>query len=524
LTKTEKEIQREREEKAVRLDNWSRLDMHRWSEDPKVDEVVEKVYGLMKSLQGFSGKSNIQKKHLKVILLNLYSNYLEDPQEYTGFYRRVSNYRPYSRYNRLGISKTTIKVVNCLLTLDLIDHEKGHYFRDSVGKSHMSRMRAKPSLIRIFVEFKWTDLSVERATTTECIILREVDPLGNVKVELEYDDNNDTRRMRTSLTRYNNLLRRTCIDIPEFPTEGVLSTSGSRTIHINRTNKFVRRVFNNGNWEDGGRFYGPWWQNIPKQWREMIRIEDEQTIEWDYSGLHIVLLYALKEMNYWEIGGGDPYQLPDRESSERLRRLLKIILLVAINAQDMTKTLRGIHRHINLDLEEYGWVREEGLEIRELVNEFAERHQPIKEYFFSGKGVRLQNFDSRIAELVIKELTTRGIPCLTIHDSFITTRQEEQYLGLAMDKAIVQGVQEILGTQVSNRMKRRLAEEEVTPWERLKLLNRPFEDREKLDDHWQEQREWVIGLENGKYSEYEKRLNRHRSAMWAENYYQPVSL
>jgi hypothetical protein len=339
-------------------------------------------------------------------------------------------------------------------------------------------------------------------------------------VELEYEDDNDIRKMRTVLTRYNNFLRRTHIDIPEFPDEGVLSTSGSRTIHINRTNKFVRRVFNNGNWEDGGRFYGPWWQNVPKQWRELIRIEDEQTIEWDYSGLHIVLLYALKGLDYWEVGGGDPYKLPDQEPSERLRRLLKIVLLVAINAQDMTKTLRGIHRHINLDLEEYGWVKEEGIEIRELVNEFAERHQPIRGYFFSGMGVKLQYFDSKIAELAINELTTKEIPCLSIHDSFITTRQEEQHLELAMGKAIEQGVQEILGTEVSNRMKRSLGEEEVIPWERLKLLNRPFEDREKLDDYWQEQREWVVGLENGKHPNYALRLNRHRSIKWEENYFQ----
>ena len=78
----------------------------------------------------------------------------------------------------------------------------------------------------------------------------------------------------------------------------------------------------------------------------------------------------------------------------------------------------------------------------------------------------------------------------------------------------------MLGTEVSNRMKRSLREEEVIPWERLKLLNRPFENREKLDDHWEEEREWVIGLENGKYPDYALRLKRHRSAAWEEIYYQ----
>ena len=231
MTKTEAEIQREREEKGISLAYWSRLDIHRWSDDPKVDEVVEKVYGLMKNLQGFSGKSNIQKKHLKVILLNLYSSYLEDPQKYTGFYRMVNRYKSKGRYNQLGISKTIIKVVDCLIELDLIEHERGHYFRQVSGKSHMSRMRAKPLLTKIFIDFEWTDLSVERAATTECIILREVDPFGNVRVELEYEDDNDIRKMRIVLTRYNNFLRRTHIDIPEFPDEEVLSTSGSRTIH-----------------------------------------------------------------------------------------------------------------------------------------------------------------------------------------------------------------------------------------------------------------------------------------------------
>ena len=75
----------------------------------------------------------------------------------------------------------------------------------------------------------------------------------------------------------------------------------------------------------------------------------------------------------------------------------------------------------------------------------------------------------RIAELVINELTTKEIPCLAIHDSFITTRQEEQHLEVAMEKAIERGVQEILGTEVSNRMKRSHREEEVIPWKRLKL-------------------------------------------------------
>ena len=79
LISTEEALEQARREKAISLDNWSRLDIQLGSEDPKVDEVVEEVYGLMEGLKGFAGKSNIQKKHLRVILFNLYANYLEDP-------------------------------------------------------------------------------------------------------------------------------------------------------------------------------------------------------------------------------------------------------------------------------------------------------------------------------------------------------------------------------------------------------------------------------------------------------------
>ena len=33
---------------------------------------------------------------------------------------------------------------------------------------------------------------------------------------------------------------------------------------IDVTQKRLRRIFNNGSFQQGGRFYGGWWQNIPK--------------------------------------------------------------------------------------------------------------------------------------------------------------------------------------------------------------------------------------------------------------------
>ena len=66
-------------EKAQKLDNWTPLDIHRWSDYPEVNKAVDTMYELMTHLKAFSGKSNIRKKHIKVIILELYVRYLENP-------------------------------------------------------------------------------------------------------------------------------------------------------------------------------------------------------------------------------------------------------------------------------------------------------------------------------------------------------------------------------------------------------------------------------------------------------------
>ena len=53
----------------------------------------------------------------------------------------------------------------------------------------------------------------------------------------------------------------------------------------------LHRVFNQGSFSLGGRFYGGWWQNIPAECRAAITINGDPTIEMDYPRLHPTLLY-----------------------------------------------------------------------------------------------------------------------------------------------------------------------------------------------------------------------------------------
>jgi len=371
-------------------------------------------------------------------------------------------YRKNKRYNKLHITETTILAVDALLDLGLIEHHKGHYVREGQGASHMSRMQAKPELISLIEEHGWKETMVDKAPGTECIILHDYDKERDRQVDVDYVDTKQIIQMREDLCRYNSLLRRTFIDIPEFPEGGVLPESGGQIIQLNRANKFVRRIFNNRSWGDGGRFYGPWWQNVPKEWRDKIRIEDEQTIELDYSGLHIILLYAQQSLDYWRVDGEDTYQLPSYQQTEAFRGLLKFVLLTAINVKDIESAVKAVQWQINQDREKFEWVRESGIDLKRLVEDFTDRHQPIRNHFFTGIGVQLQNIDAKIAEEVINELSVKVIPVLTIHDSFIVTRQNEEHLQEAMTRAIQKVVTEILGTNITDKVKRSIDVESVT--------------------------------------------------------------
>ena len=63
----------------------------------------------------------------------------------------------------------------------------------------------------------------------------------------------------------------------------------------------------------------------------------------------MVLLYAIAGIDYWNDIGTDPYLLDDFEQSDEIRSLLKVIVLVAVNAKVENKHLR--HLDIRLELQ-----------------------------------------------------------------------------------------------------------------------------------------------------------------------------
>ena len=228
--------------KAEALNNSRTLNVHRWSDFPEVDSLVDALYDDLDC----KGNKTLRKKHIKVVVLDLYAAWLADPDGYIAYHRSKNEYDSKSRYNKLHISYLTVAVVDALNNRGYVEHHTGHHDRDGFGKSHLSRMKATEKLIDLIKEtHKVPAQAIQYYKGTETIILRDRDSEGR-KVDVEYLDTATTRQMRKALTAYNALLERADITLPDAPEDGIPTSSGSRKIKIDPLDKFVRRIFNNG--------------------------------------------------------------------------------------------------------------------------------------------------------------------------------------------------------------------------------------------------------------------------------------
>ncbi len=454
------------------------LDVHCWSEHTEGNKFVDYVYDTYLNNQSNENK-RIKKRHLKVVLLDLYVAWLNDPDLNIAVHMTTGAYsdgtvfnKGKSRYNELNIKVSTIEIVHRLHEADLIGFQKG--FEDAA-----------------FGEF-----DIGYTDNRENIILRDED-----KDEVEYTDKTHIKQMRLAVQQYNKLLEKTFIDIQsvdkpariELP-EGKRRRRSNRRVFVNITHhdKFVRRIFNNKSFSDGGRFYGGWWQRIDTKFRKDIRMNNSPTVEIDYSALHVILAYSEAGIDYWQTTNKDPYDLPVRgvNNPEHCRDITKLFLLLSLNASDEKKLYNAFRNELNY--REYSYEFPNDV-LSELLNTIKEHHSTISRLICSGAGLRLMNIDSRICDYVIADFVRTDTPILTVHDSFIVQIGEEDRLNQLMKKAF----------------------EDVTHKVGIKAKYNQNLTKTQLYAHGAQDRDWFLRMiswmgKGNPTNGYQRRLERHR--------------
>ena len=183
------------------LDHSRLLDVHRISEHPEVQEVIQVLYGELKK-SGYLGKSSRKKilKHLKAVILDLYLRYKSDPVSYVAYPRSPNEYLKETRLGQLYFGyRPMMRVIDGLEALGYLETHKGFQNR-STGQSRLSRMRATASLFDLITDHSVTPDMIE-LEDQPVLVLRDVE--GE---DIPYKASDETISMETQLHSYNEFL------------------------------------------------------------------------------------------------------------------------------------------------------------------------------------------------------------------------------------------------------------------------------------------------------------------------------
>ena len=403
------------------------IDVHRISEYPEVQKVISFLLSLLKEAGLIKGSPRDKVlRHLKVVVLDLYVSYLGDPLVYVGYPRGSDAYGPGSRLRKMHLGLDSMKkVIDSLSTLGYLEDHGGFHDRET-GVGYLSRMRATSRLISLIQDYDVVASMISRKDD-DVIVLRDLED----KTDLLFDDNEEIVRMRKALRSYNTFLQGHRLGLSLSAEEIGRILTERRCPGMDYTRNRLYRIFN-GDFSSGGRFYRGWWQNIPRDLRKYITIDGEPCSELDYSGQHLLLLYARGEDEYRWLNGlnDDPYYL--EKYGEEVRDLLKVAILILVNEPDRNTAVQAIRQKINYDFSE---LESTTAFINPLIDEVMEKHPIVSQYFFSGSGGSLQFQDSKIAEYVLGHMKARRQLVLPVHDSFVVQDKYMAHLYSTMKEA-----------------------------------------------------------------------------------------
>ncbi|AKO64869.1 hypothetical protein VI34_04490 [Methylophilales bacterium MBRSG12] len=339
------------------------------------------------------------------ILLNLWKAYYLTFNPWVSYSRDKNKYNKGQRLNKLHFKyEAFIQTHNDLVKEGLIINKDNVHFP---GYSFTSRMKASKKLIKLFDQVSQDSNLISSLTKQNG--LDEIVIKNKKKQPIKYRANRQIKQWRENLITINNKLlsARICLDMENDQYLNFIERLNKDRDRVDYfpdfTSVTLHRVFNNSSINQGGRFFGGWWQSIPREYRKFIDINYKPTEEVDYSGHHIRIMYSLDNKNL----EGEPYEVEDESrNTQEFIDERKIATLVMLNCSSYTEA--------HETLKTMGYKSS-----KFLMNEIIHRHEPIKDNFFTGIGNKLMNEDSKIAEEVMLRMIKLGHVILPVHDSFI---------------------------------------------------------------------------------------------------------
>ena len=359
---------------------------------------------------------------VRFILTSLWRDSISYPPCESSINLRNGYYSELPRYRDNKLTYRQVKAAfDALINCRFIEITKKGYYMRETGQSGLTKFIPTDRLLERFESLEGHPaFQIKLNLDEETIILR--DKIDGKNVDIHYDDIRKTNRFRSNLKIINDCLIRHWADLrirnTEFSHLAKRISQHSDKEPVDLSRRTLVRIFTNGSFEEGGRFYRGWWQNVPSEYRKFITIDEKVTTEYDFSQLSPHMLYFAYNK---DMGQEDAY---DRVLDGQHRKIVK----QAFNAMVQSKTPLNLKPNkIDLDGLEMSW--------KDLRQQILDSHKLISHLFFTGVGNKLQFKDSCIAESVMLQFANQNQAALPIHDSFIMQEGYAGHLEEAMRRA-----------------------------------------------------------------------------------------
>ena len=343
---------------------------------------------------------------VKFLISELWRNSLSYPPRESSVNLRSGYYSELPRYRDEKLTYRQVKAAfEGMIDCRMIEVTTAGFFKREQGSGQLTRFIPTDNLLEKFESLEGHPAFQLKSDTSGDIIILG-DKIDNRQQDIDYLDTPKTDRFRSNLTKINDCFVKHWADMRIVDTEVTKLAERIKQDEdkepIDLSKRTLTRIFTNGSFEEGGRFYRGWWQNVPSEYRKFITIDEGVTTEYDFSQLSPHMLYFA--YNH-KLGEEDAY---DRVLDGEHRDIVK----QAFNAMVQSSSPLNQKPHkINMDSMEMDW--------KELRQRILDAHKPIQELFFTGIGNQLQFKDSCIAENVMLQFAEKNQVALPIHDSFI---------------------------------------------------------------------------------------------------------
>ena len=327
--------------------------------------------------------------------------------------------RKKSRYKGVALGKTLPDILHVLTAEEttfvglktgtskfrIIDEMMNVAFEGGVQTTIWAEHKLLSRIERFGIRFE----DIQQDPGEEAIILRAPkDRSDQSAMAKEYTDTADTLALRAQLTDINTWL-------------------GGADLHcdlseINTQDRYLRRIFNNSDFAQGGRLYGGFWQRMSSQDRqENILIDGDCVVELDYGQMSLAMLYGIAGKTPPE---GDLYDLSAFGIPTQYRKGLKKCIQAIVNSPGIPKRVpKGVRQHLSARYS-----------MRDILEAVEQKHADIYPLMASGMGMQLFRKESDILVDVLLTLRAQDITALPIHDAVVVRNDNSEKAEAVMKK------------------------------------------------------------------------------------------